>query len=269
VFKSNKLSNAFHHNWKRTFEDLLPWYCYAINTNTRKNSLPSLATQSEHEWIASSPLHDTRTLTLAVVQCECHTGKYSGIAKILSIDQNWATNFMFSREFWCLVSISRGGNARFPPLRTSMVRSDDEIMHKFWSLESQSWTSGLESRSRSFWKSQSRFEILTRSRSRKLMSRLHHWNAKWTDNPTRPRLFIPDTGSHPPERPSQEELGPGLTASARVSGVTAHVCTNGVWLPLWPVSVAQKNKPSIMLSSNVQSIELRMDCTAWRFWTMI
>ena len=38
--------------------------------------------------------------------------------------------------------------------------------------------------------------------------------------------------------------------------------------PLRPVSVAQKNKPSTMSSSNVQSIDLPMDCTAWRFWAM-
>ena len=35
---------------------------------------------------------------------------------------------------------------------------------------------------------------------------------------------------------------------------------------LW--SVAQKNKPTTMLPSSVQSIDLPMDCTAWRFWTM-
>jgi len=34
------------------------------------------------------------------------------------------------------------------------------------------------------------------------------------------------------------------------------------------VSVAQKNKPSTMLSYNVQSIDLLMDCTARRFWMM-
>jgi len=34
------------------------------------------------------------------------------------------------------------------------------------------------------------------------------------------------------------------------------------------VSVAQKNKPSTMLSPNVQSIDFRVDCTAWQFWTM-
>ena len=59
----------------------------------------------------------------------CHTVKYSRIAKIWSIDRYWAANFMFSNESWCLVSISSGWNARFPPpaLRTPMVSSDDDI----------------------------------------------------------------------------------------------------------------------------------------------
>ena len=94
------------------------------------------------------------------------------------------------------------------------------------------------------------------------------WNAEWTDSPTRLRIFITDTGTHPQEWPSQEELGSGLTASAPVSDVSAPACTNGVWPPLRPVSVAQKNKPSTMCSSTVQSIDLPMDCTPWRFWTM-
>ena len=55
---------------------------------------------------------------------------------------------------------------------------------------------------------------------------------------------------------SQEEPGSGLTASAPVPDVSAPACTNRVWRPLRPVSVAQKHKPSTM------------DCTAWRFWTM-
>jgi len=71
-----------------------------------------------------------------------------------------------------------------------------------------------------------------------------------------------------PEWPSQEEPGSGSTASALVSDVSAPACTNGVWPPLRPVSVAQKNKPSTMLSSNVQSINFPMDCMAWRFSTM-
>ena len=28
----------------------------------------------------------------------------------------------------------------------------------------------------------------------------HQWNAEWADNPTRLRIFIPDTGTHPPTR---------------------------------------------------------------------
>jgi len=65
----------------------------------------------------------------------------------------------------------------------------------------------------------------------------HHWNAEWTDNPTRLGIFIPDTGTHPPERTSQEEAGSDLIAPARVLGVFALVCTkercrksNNLWL---------------------------------------
>ena len=72
---------------------------------------------------------------------------------------------------------------------------------------------------------------------------------------------MPDTGTHPPEWLSQEEPGTSLTTSAPVADVSAPACTNGAW----PVSVAQKNKPLTMLSSNVQSIDL---CMAWRLWTM-
>ena len=96
----------------------------------------------------------------------------------------------------------------------------------------------------------------------------HQWNTEWTDNPTRLRMFIPDTGTYPLEWPSQEEPGSGLTTSAPVSDVSAPACTNGVWPLLRPVSVAQKHKPSTMSSSNVQSIDLPTDCTDWRFWTM-
>ena len=71
-----------------------------------------------------------------------------------------------------------------------------------------------------------------------------------------------------PEWPSQEEPGSGLTASAPVSDVYTPACKNGVWPPLRPVSVAQKNKPLTMSSSNVQSIDLPIDCTAWRLWMM-
>jgi len=96
----------------------------------------------------------------------------------------------------------------------------------------------------------------------------HQWKAELLDNLTRLRTFIPDTGTHLPEWPSQEEPGSGLTASAPVSDASAPACTNGVWPPLRPVNVAQKNKLSTMLSSNVQPTDLLMDGTAWQFWTM-
>ena len=88
----------------------------------------------------------------------------------------------------------------------------------------------------------------------------------WT---TPQNIFIPDTGTHPsPEWPSQEEPGSGSIASAPVSNVSAPAFTNGVWPPLRHVSVAQRNKPLTMLSSNVQSTDLLIDCMAWRLWTM-
>ena len=66
----------------------------------------------------------------------------------------------------------------------------------------------------------------------------HQWNAEWADNPTRLRTLIPDTGTHTPEWPSQEEPGSSLTISAPVLDVSAPACTNGVWPPLRPVSLA-------------------------------
>jgi len=78
----------------------------------------------------------------------------------------------------------------------------------------------------------------------------------------------PTSAPTPQEWSSKEEPGSGLTASAPVSDLSAPACANGVWPPLRSVSVVQKNKPSTMLSSNVQSIDLPMDCMAWRCWTM-
>ena len=49
---------------------------------------------------------------------------------------------------------------------------------------------------------------------------------------------------------------------------TLTLLCHGVWPPLRPVSVAQKNKPSTTLSSKVQSIDLPMNCMAGRFWMM-
>ena len=51
-----------------------------------------------------------------------------------------------------------------------------------------------------------------------------------------------------------------------MSDVSAPTCKNRIYPPLWPVSVAQKNMPQTMSSSNVYSINLTTDCMARRFW---
>ena len=53
-----------------------------------------------------------------------------------------------------------------------------------------------------------------------------------------------------------------LSIVAFLCFIDTHAGTNRLWPPLRPVSVAQKNKLSTMLSSNVQSIDLPMDCMA-------
>jgi len=75
---------TYYRNLNWTFEDLLQCYCYAINTNSRtirsQVSQPCLCRQSNGhaEWIANSSLvslHNTKTVNLTLVQCQCHTGK--------------------------------------------------------------------------------------------------------------------------------------------------------------------------------------------------
>jgi len=79
----------------------------------------------------------------------------------------------------------------------------------------------------------------------------------WADNPTRLRIFIPDTGTHSPgmSLPNRLRTGVGRCRSCLYKWGME-------WPPQRPESVAQKNKPSTLLSSNVQSIDLPMDCMA-------
>ena len=94
------------------------------------------------------------------------------------------------------------------------------------------------------------------------------WNAEWLESTTRVRPFIPGTGIQLLEWPFQKHSGSGLTTSAPLSNVSAPAHHKRCVTLLQPVSVVQKNRLLTMLSSNVQSIDLPMDCTAWRFWTM-
>jgi len=69
-------------------------------------------------------------VNLFLVQCECHTGKLTVIARIKSINQYYATDFQFSRNFWFLIPISRGENARFAPLRTPMPQIVQAMLNR-------------------------------------------------------------------------------------------------------------------------------------------
>ena len=90
----------------------------------------------------------------------------------------------------------------------------------------------------------------------------HRWNAEWLENTTTLCISCPTSAPILLELPFQEQHGFGLITSTQASNVSGPAYTNGVWPPLQPVSVVQKNKPSTMLSFNVQSINLPMDCTA-------
>ena len=87
----------------------------------------------------------------------------------------------------------------------------------------------------------------------------HQWNAESLDNNTRLRTSSLTSAPTFVECPCQEQREYGLTAWALVLDVSAPAYTNGVWPLLLLVSVAQKNKWSTMLSSNVKSSNLPMD----------
>jgi len=121
AFNSLLQQNACHRNIKWTFADLLPCYCYAINTNSRKNPLTTFAIRlcrqrRGHEWTASSSLHDTTTVNLTLVQCVFHTRKKLSLQESNNLIGIKMPTSGSSRNFWFIIPIStRGANARFPP----------------------------------------------------------------------------------------------------------------------------------------------------------
>ena len=76
-------------------------------------------------------------------------------------------------------------------------------------------------------------------------------NGMWSGWTTLQDSALSSPAPIPSEWPSQEQPWSSLIASALVSDVAAPAYTNVVWPHLWPVSVAQKNKPSSTLSPNV------------------
>jgi len=96
----------------------------------------------------------------------------------------------------------------------------------------------------------------------------HQWKTGWLDNPTRLCTFITDTGTTLRNLPPKNSMCIRLNSLRTGVGRFCSCLHKWVCSLLRLVSVAQKNKPSTMLSSNVQSIYLPMDCTTLRFWTI-
>jgi len=90
------------------------------------------------------------------------------------------------------------------------------------------------------------------------------WNAERLEmeSTTKVHSFIPD----PPSWNGPAKNNVGLAQVLPHQFRTFPVCTTGVWMMRHPllrlVSVIQKIKPLTMLSSDVQTIDILMDCMA-------
>jgi len=185
VFKSNKRWNAFYGNLKRTFEDLLPWYCYAKKKTPRPEKIPSQVWPRKGVNMTELQAHHCRTpeqwtwLLCSVSVMPETTVVMQNINELIRTEL-LTSCFLENLGAWFQ---SQGGkyqfassaDVQFQEWWQHFFKHFDKI-YKFWSLESRSpsRTSNPESRSRSFWWSLG-LEIFTRSQSRRLRSRLHHW----------------------------------------------------------------------------------------------
>jgi len=95
----------------------------------------------------------------------------------------------------------------------------------------------------------------------------HRWNAEWLDHTRRLRTFIPDIGTHPPGMALQRTACVRLNRLRTGVGRFRYCSHKQVIVPSAAFDVAHKNKPSTMLFSNVQSIDLpctsRPDGSGW------
>jgi len=103
----------------------------------RFRKLP-LQTKGGHEWTANSPsLHNTRTVNLVLMQCQCHTDKSTVITRITSIDQK-AADFRFARNLGSWIQFPGG---EMPVLLPTDARDWCDLLSQFH------WKPGLWSRS--------------------------------------------------------------------------------------------------------------------------
>ena len=96
----------------------------------------------------------------------------------------------------------------------------------------------------------------------------HQWTEGRANNSTRICTLVSDTDTHTPGMTLPRTAWIRLNCFHTSVGCFPSCLYQWVWPRIRPMSVAQKNKPSTMLSSNVQSIDLLMECMAWRFWKM-
>jgi len=87
----------------------------------------------------------------------------------------------------------------------------------------------------------------------------HRWTVERLENTTKRRTFIPYPS--PWNSPAKNSVGPVQPFLHRCQTFPL-MFAQMIWSLLRPVSVAKKIKLLTMLSSNVQSIDLPMDCSA-------
>ena len=125
AFNSLRQQNACYRNISWTFAGLLPWYCYAIKTNSRTihSRLSQHASAGKGRDMSELQAHHfmTQAVNLTLVQCEFHTGKKTAIARIKSVNRNEDADFRFFQICLVLNPNFHGGQMSvLPPLRTPM-----------------------------------------------------------------------------------------------------------------------------------------------------
>jgi len=85
-------ADAYHRNFKCIFEDLLPCYCYPrkASSKTIRSRVSQPAFAGEEADLMNCKLITScyQNVNLTLVQCECHIGKQTFIARINSTNQN-------------------------------------------------------------------------------------------------------------------------------------------------------------------------------------
>ena len=112
--------NACYRNVTWTFEDLLPCYCYAIKTNSRKirSWLSQPASAGKGGDMSELQAHHCLTLwpwTWLLCSVSFIAAKNLSLQESNQLIGIKMPTSVFSRNIWFLIPISRVANARFTP----------------------------------------------------------------------------------------------------------------------------------------------------------